>query len=218
MTHKVHPKIFRIKEMKDWDSRGFYGKRPAKILEEDFRIREFLKKKIGEAGIAKIEIERFSTELIVIVHTARPGLIIGRRGERAKKLREQLIRQVLRKYRGPSLPHQNFRLEFKAIKDPWLSASLASQQIARELEKGTRFRRALKRALSKIMSHKEVQGARVQVSGRVNGVNMARTEWLQEGRLPRQTIRADIDYSLAEAFCSYGVLGVKVWIYKGDRF
>jgi len=218
MSHKVHPKVFRIREMKDWDSRGFYEKNPAKMLEQDFRIREFLKKKIGSVGIEKIEIERFPSKINVIVYTPRPGLIIGRRGERAKQLRQDLAVKVLGGQSKSSGEDFVFRLEFKAVKDPWLSASLSAWQMAQELEKRTHFRRVMKRSLSKIAGHREVKGVRVQVSGRLNGTEMARTEWLQQGSLPRQTIRADLDYGFCEAFCSYGVLGVKVWIHKGDKY
>lgn len=215
MSHKVHPKAFRIKEMKDWYSRGFYGKNFAALLEEDFKIREFLEKNIAEAGIEKIEIERLPSELVITVYTARPGLIIGRRGEKAKSLRDELMVKIFAK-KDALAEKSRVKLEFKAVKDVWLSAVLSSQQVARELEKRSHFRRSMKMALSKIMSQKGAKGARIQVSGRLNGAEMARTEWLQEGQLPRQDLRADIDYGFTPAHCSYGILGVKVWIYKGE--
>jgi len=209
MAHKVHQKAFRLKEMKDWFSRGFYGKKTAKYLEEDFRIRKFLEDKLKLAGIEKIEIERFPAKIKVLISTGRPGILIGRRGERIEKLKEELEGQIFEK--------KELEIEILPLKDPWVSASLSAQWIAQQIEKRVPYRRVLKQALSKIMAHKEVQGARVQVSGRLDGVMMARTEWLTEGKLPRQTIRSDIDYAQAKAFCTYGIVGVKVWIYKGEK-
>jgi len=209
MAHRVHPKVFRIKEMKDWNTRGFYEKKAPKYLEEDFRIRNFLEKKLKLAGIAKIEIERSPNKINVIVLTSRPGLVIGRGGEGVEKLKKELEKLLFEK--------KELRLEIQTVKDPWTSASLSAQYIAQRLEKRVPYKRVLKQSLSKIMVHKEVQGAKVQVSGRLNGVEMARTEWLREGKLPRQTLRSNIDYGTAKAFCTYGVIGVKVWIYKGER-
>lgn len=214
MGHRVHPKAYRIREMSDWDSRGFY-KKPAKLLEEDFKVREFLKKKLSKVGIEKIEIERFSNKLNIIISSARPGLIIGRGGEGVELLKKELEQKVLDKDIGGK---KELRIEIREIRDPWTSASLSAQWVAQQIEKRVAYRRVLKRALSKIVSHKEIQGARIQLSGRLNGAEIARREWLGSGKLPRQTIRADIDYALVEAFCNYGVIGVKVWIYKGEKF
>jgi small subunit ribosomal protein S3 len=210
---KVHPKIFRIKELSDWESRGFYEKDFGKLLEEDFRIREFLEKEIGKLGVEKIEIERFPGKVKVIISSARPGLIIGRGGEGV---------EVLRKKLGASLPPQRekreIQIEIRESKDPWNHASLAALWMAQQIEKRVPYRRVLKQALDKIMAVKGVKGARVQVAGRLDGIEIARTEWLQRGRLPRGTLRADIDYAQDRAYCTYGVVGVKVWIYKGERF
>jgi len=214
MAHKVHPKAYRLREIADWDSRGFY-KNPAESLEEDFKIREFLKKTIGKIGVEKIEIERFTNKVNIIISTARPGLIIGRGGEGIEKLRRELEGNVLKM---KTAGKKELRIEIREIKDPWTSASLSAQWVAQQIEKRVAYRRVLKRALSKIMSHKEIQGARIEISGRLNGAEIARREWLGEGKLPRQTIRADIDYAKAEAFCTYGVIGIKVWIYKGEKF
>lgn len=214
MGHRVHPKAYRIREMSDWDSRGFY-KKPAKLLEEDFKVREFLKKKLSKVGIEKIEIERFSNKLNIIISSARPGLIIGRGGEGVELLKKELEQKVLDKDTDGK---KELRIEIREIRDPWTSASLSAQWVAQQIEKRVAYRRVLKRALSKIVSHKEIQGARIQLSGRLNGAEIARREWLGSGKLPRQTIRADIDYALVEAFCNYGVIGVKVWIYKGEKF
>lgn len=212
MTHKVHPKIFRIKEMNDWYSHGFYEKKFSEYLEEDFEIREFLKKKLAKCAVDRIEIERFPTKINVVIFTARPGLVIGRRGEGIEMLRKRLERKILKKDKKREL-----KIEIRGIKDPWLFASLSAQWIAQQIENRVHYRRVLKRALSRIISRKEVKGARVEVSGRLNGVEIARTEWLKKGKLPRQTLRADIDYSQARAYCRYGVVGVKVWIYKGEK-
>lgn len=211
MAHKVHPKIYRIKETKDWYSRGFYGKNFSKYLEEDFKIRESLRKKLPPNTLEAIEIERSGDKLNIIINTSRPGLIIGRGGEGSEKLKKLLEKELERENKG------ELKMEIREVKDIWLSASLVAQWIAFRLEKRIPFRRVLKQALSQIISTRKVKGARVQVSGRLDGVEIARTEWLKEGQLPRETIRADIDYAQAEAICSYGKIGVKVWIYKGEK-
>jgi len=207
----VHPKIFRVRKLTDWNSRWLDEKKLPQYLEEDFKIREFLKKKIGKIGIDNIEIERFPGKLNIIISSARPGLIIGRGGEGIEELKKELEKTLPKEKR-------ELKLEIKEIKDPWLSASLSAQWIAQQIEKRVLYKRVLKQALSKIMAHKEVKGARIEVAGRLNGIEIARTEFLKKGRLPRQTIRADIDYAQNSAYCTYGVVGIKVWIYKGERF
>lgn len=213
MTHKVHPKAFRIRNISDWDSRWITKKNFSSYLEEDFKIREFLNKKLKDSGIDKIEIERYPGKVNVFISTARPGLAIGRGGEGIEKLREELTKKILKIEKKKEL-----KIEIKGVKDPWTRASLVSQSIAQQLEKRMPFRRVLKQSLSKVMAHKEVKGARVEVSGRLNGAEIAREEWLKQGQLPRQTLRADIDYGDSRAYCAYGVIGVKVWIYKGEKF
>lgn len=211
MAHKVHPKAFRIKEIGDWNSRGFYEKKFASVLEEDFKIREFLQKKIGKIGVEKIEIERFPAKINVIISTARPGLLIGRGGEGVENLKKELEKKILKR-------KSELKIEIREIKNPWTSAALVSQWMASQIEKRVRYRRVLKQALDKIMSQKGVKGARVEVAGRLDGIEISRTEWLKKGRLPRQTLRADIDFAQDRAYCTYGVVGVKVWIYKGEKF
>ncbi len=213
MTHSVHPKAYRINELASWDSRWLERKKFPQYLEEDFKIREFLEKKIGKLGVEKIEIEKFPGRVTVIISTARPGLIIGRGGEGIETLKKELERKV---FKGKG--KKELKLEVKEIKDPWSSAELAGQWMAQQIEKRVPYRRVLKQALYKIMASKGNQGARVEVAGRLNGVEIARREWLQKGRLPRQTIRADIDFARERAYCTYGVIGIKVWIYKGERF
>lgn len=216
MSHKVHPKAYRLRRTADWDSRGFY-KKPSDLLEEDFKIRKYIDKKLGKLGIEKIEIERFSGKVNIIISSARPGLIIGRGGEGVEKLKKEIEDKII-KLSKDKKDKKELRIEIREIKDPWTSASLSAQWAAQQIEKRVAFRRVLKQSLGKIMVHKEIKGARIEISGRLNGVEIARREWLGKGQLPRQTIRADIDYAKAEAYCSYGVIGIKVWIYKGEKF
>ena len=210
MAHKVHPKAFRIRKVEDWDSRGFYEKNFSSELEEDFKIRDFLEKKIRKLGVGKLEIERFPSKINIIISTSRPGLVIGRGGEDVEKLKKELKEKILKK-------KIELRIEIREIRNPWLCAALVAQWMAGQIERRTNYRRVLKRALSKIMGNKEVKGARVEVKGRLNGIQISRKEWLKEGRLPRQTIRADIDYAQDTAFCTYGAVGIKIWIYKGEK-
>jgi len=211
MSHRVHPKAFRIRGIEDWDSRGFYEKDFALTLKEDLKIRGFLQKKIGKLGVAKIEIERFPAKINIIVWTSRPGFVIGRGGGGVEELKKELEGKILKR-KGEC------KIEIREVKSPWTSASLVSQWMADQVERRVRYRRVLKGALAKIMAQKGVEGARVGLSGRLNGVEIARREWLKKGRLPRQTIRADIDYAQNRAYCTYGVVGIKVWIYKGEKF
>ncbi len=225
MTHIVNPKIYRIKEAKDWLSQGFYGKKPKNYLEEDLIIREFLEKKLKDCGVEKIEIERSIREekVNVSIYSSRPGFIIGRHGEGIEKLKTELIKEIVKKERlnikNKELKNKfkKFNLEVKEVADPWASANLVAQWVAQRLEKRLPYRRVLKQALSKIMFNKSIKGAKIQVAGRLSGVTIARTEWLKEGKLPRQTIKANIDYGFYEAHCTYGIIGVKVWIYKGTN-
>jgi small subunit ribosomal protein S3 len=241
MAHKVHPKSYRIRETKDWDSRGYYDKDTARYLEEDFRIREFLRKRLGKIGIEKIEIERSPNKINIIISSARPGLIIGRGGEGVEQLKRELEQKVFRKVfarktnkeeekakerkeKSPSFAkaleskEKEIRIEIREVRNPWTSANLSAQWVAQQIEKRVRYRRVLKQALSKMSPHKEIKGARIEVSGRLDGREIARREWVSTGRLPRQTLRADIDYAKAEAYCTYGVIGIKVWMYKGEKF
>ena len=215
MAHKVHPKIYRTKEINDWESRWFSDKKFANNLEQDFRIREFLLSRLKEAGVDKIVIERFLNKIKVIIATSRPGLIIGRGGKGIDQIKTELIKRI---FKGDKEHIPELKIEIQEVRNPWLSAELVAQWVARRLEKRIPYRRVLKQALSKVISYKEVKGARIEVSGRLNGVTIARHEWLQEGKLPRQTLRADIDYAFQQAYCTYGVIGVKVWIYKGEKF
>ncbi len=215
MSHKVHPKIYRTKETNDWDSKGFYNKKYPNYLEEDFNIRKFLTSKLDKMGVEKIEIKRFSEKVSIVIFSARPGLIIGRGGEGVEKLRKEMKKIIDKK--GESAK-KDVNIEIREIRNPWLSASLSGQWVAQQLERRVPHKRVLKQALDKIMTNKEIQGARIEVSGRLDGVEIARREWVKKGKLPRQTIRSDIDYSKNIAKCSYGVIGIKTWIYKGEKF
>ncbi len=210
MSHKVHPKAYRLKKLGDWDSRWLNVKKIPQYLEEDFNIRETIRKKIGNMGVEKIEIERFAGKTTVIISSARPGLIIGRGGGGVEELKKEIQKKIS--------PKDKLKIEIKEVKDPWSSAALAGQWMVQQIEKRVPFRRVLKQAIEKVMSSKMVQGVRVEVAGRLDGSEIARREWLKKGRLPRQTLRADIDYAQEKAQCSYGSVGVKVWIYKGEKF
>jgi len=214
MSHKVHPKSFRIRNIEDWSSRGYYQKNLPQYLEEDFEIRKFLTEKLKKMGVEKIEIERFPKKTNILIYSARPGLIIGRGGEGIEKVKKGLIKMISKK----SFITEGVGIEIKEVKNPWVSAVLSVDWATQQLERRVRHKRVIKQGIEKITSNKEVLGARIELSGRLNGVEIARREWSQKGRLPRQTIRADIDYHRGFARCSYGAIGVKVWIYKGDKF
>ncbi|HOX30150.1 MAG TPA: 30S ribosomal protein S3 [Candidatus Paceibacterota bacterium] len=213
MAHKVHPKAFRIKGIANWYSRGFYEKNFPSMLEEDYKIRTFLQKRLAKIGISEIEIERYANKLNILIFCVRPGLIIGRQGQGIEELKKKLEKEI---FKGKKTGH-DLRVEIREITNPWASAEYVGQSVAVQIEKRMPYLKILKQSLEKIMASKEVGGARIQVSGRLNGVEIARTAWLSKGRLPRQTIRADINYALTEAHCTYGKIGIKVWIFKGEK-
>lgn len=214
MSHKVHPKIFRIKDAASWDSRWLEKDFP-RYLEEDFRIRELIEKKLSRVGIEKIETERSGGKLLVIISTARPGLIFGRGGSGIEELKKEIEKKILKKTAGKN---PEFKLEVREIRDPWASATLSAQSIAQQIEKRMPFRKVLKQTMAKITANRAIKGVRMEVAGRLDGSEIARTEWMRKGQLPRQTIRADIDFGKATAHCTYGAVGIKVWIYKGEKF
>lgn len=221
MTHKVHPKAFRIRGMEDFNIRGFYGNNMPQYLEEDFMIKDFLRGKLKEASVANIEIEHSANKLNIIIESARPGLIIGRGGEGVELLKKAIEQKMQKKGKlaaYKSSGTRQIKIDIKEIKNPFTSAALVGQMGAQQIEKRIPFRQVMKRSIERVMQNKEVKGIRMEMSGRLNGNEIARKEWLREGRMPRQTIRAIIDYAHVEALCTYGVIGVKVWIYKGDKF
>ena len=219
MAHKVHPKSFRIKGTEDWNVRGFYGRKMPQYLEEDFLILSFLRKKLADASVANIQIEHSANKLNIIVETARPGLIIGRGGEGIEGLKK-MIERVRQKGKTSSIKaaQGEVKIEIREVKNPWTSAALVAQMAAQQIEKRVPFRQVLKKSIERVISNKEIKGIRIEVAGRLNGIEIARREWLGQGRMPRNTIRADIDYAQDEAHCTYGKIGIKVWLYKGEKF
>ncbi|MEK7664336.1 MAG: 30S ribosomal protein S3 [Patescibacteria group bacterium] len=222
MTHKVHPKAFRIKGMEDFNVRGFYGNKMSQYLEEDFVIKDFLNKKFKEAAISNIEIEHSQGKLNIIIETARPGLIIGRGGQGVEDLKNLIEKKIkgIKGLAGKSTDRSKraIKIDIKEVKNPWTSAALVAKMAAQQIEKRIPFRQVLKRNMERVMQNKEIKGVKMEVSGRLNGIEIARKEWLRQGRMPLQSIRSDIDYFQTQAYCTYGVIGVKVWIYKGDKF
>jgi len=204
--------------MEDFNIRGFYGKRMTEFLQEDFLIKDFLRVKFKEASISNIQIEHSTSKINIIIETARPGLIIGRGGQGSEDLKKVIEKKLARLRKADKSTLKQIKIDVKEIKNPWVSASLMAQWSAQQLEKRIPFRQVLKRGIDRVMQNKEVKGIKIQVSGRLNGIEIARSEWLKQGRMPLGTIRADIDFAQSEAYCTYGVIGVKVWIYKGDKF
>ena len=206
MGLKVHRIGFRLKAIRDWNTRWFAeGPRYAELLHEDFAIRRLLKNELRQAGISKIEIERFPNQVQVVVWTAKPGVVIGRKGATVKELRGRLRK----------LTKKSVKLEVEEISQPDVDAQLVSENIAGQLERRISHSRAMRRAVQLAMRQGAL-GIRVETSGRLNGSEMARNEKISDGQVPRNTIRADIDYGTAEALTTFGRIGVKVWIYKGE--
>ncbi len=205
MGQKVNPHGLRVGVIKDWDSRWYAEKDFADFLVEDHEIREFLKKKLYNAGISKIEIERASDRVKVIIFTAKPGVIIGKGGQDIEKLKADLAK----------LTDKKLVVDIKEVKRPDREAQLVAENIAQQLENRVSFRRAMKSTMGRTLKAGAL-GIKTAVSGRLGGADIARTEFYSEGTIPLQTLRADIDYGFAEADTTYGKLGVKVWIYKGE--
>ena len=205
MGQKVNPHGLRVGVIKDWDSKWYAEKDFADNLVEDYKIREFLKKKLYSAGISKIEIERASDKVKAIVYTAKPGVVIGKGGSEIEKIKAQLSKMTTKK----------LSIDIKEVKKPDNDAQLVAENIAAQLENRVSFRRAMKSVMSRAMKS-GAKGIKTAVSGRLAGADMARTEFYSEGTIPLQTLRADIDYGFAEADTTYGKMGVKVWIYHGE--
>lgn len=215
MSKSTHPNAKRIGTTADWKSKGFYSGNYHELLEEDHLIREFMDEELEGMGVEKIEIQRSPSELNIIIHSSRPGVVIGRGGEGVKSLKQGLDK-VLEDEGFDS--DKKTKIEVKEVKDPWSSASVAAKEMAGQLEKRMPYRRTMKQAMSKITANRDVEGVRIEVSGRLNGSEIARSEYIAEGNLPRETFRADLDYALEEAHCKFGSIGVKVFIYKGEKF
>lgn len=205
MGQKVHPVGSRLGFIKTWDEKWFGGKNFRQMLHEDIRIREFIKKKLHQTGVGKVRIERAGKSLRVDIHTARPGLVIGKKGADIENLRTDI----------EELTDQKVFINIIPIKKPELDAQVLAAGIAMQLEKKMPYRRVMKRAISRAMEG-GAGGIKVCISGRLGGAEIARREWLKEGRIPLQTFRADIDYGFAESITTYGQIGVKVWIFKEE--
>jgi small subunit ribosomal protein S3 len=207
LGQKVHPYGFRLGINRTWRSRWFARKDYGALLHEDLHLKVMLKKKFSHAGISRIEVERAANKLTIIIFTSRPGIIVGKKGTEIEKLKKDL--QVL--------TGRDINLKIQEVNKPELDAQLVAEGIAQQLEKRIAFRRAMRRAVDSTLRF-GAKGIKVRTSGRLNGAEIARTEWYLHGQLPLHTIRADIDYGFAEARTTYGIIGVKVWIYKGEVF
>ena len=216
MSHTVHPYSFRIGVIRDWKSRWFHGRASyQRTLKADVILRAWLEERLRGRYVAEIEIERGRNELNLILKTSRPGLLIGRGGEGVEKLKKEILTYAQKQ--KLELP-KSFKVTVKEIKAPETHAKIVAQMIAEDLEKRVNFRRALNQSLDKIMANKEVKGAKVALSGRLDGAEMARYEWSKRGQVPLTTLRADIDFAKERAHLPYGDIGIKVWIYKGEKF
>ncbi|HXG21170.1 MAG TPA: 30S ribosomal protein S3 [Methylomirabilota bacterium] len=205
MGQKVHPKGFRLGILEGWESRWFAEKEYASLLHDDIKVRNFIKKRLHHAGIAKIEIERAANKAKINIYTARPGIVIGKKGAEIEKLKAELAKQTEREV----------YLNIHEVRRPDLDAQLVAENVALQLERRVAFRRAMKESVARAI-RMGAQGVKVRCSGRLAGAEIARTEWYREGRVPLHTLRADISYGLAEAKTTYGVIGVKVWIFRGE--
>jgi len=205
MGQKTHPKIFRIGIIETWDSKWYADRDYAQLLHEDFKIKKFIKGRLFHAGISKIEIERATNKAKINIHTARPGIVIGKKGAEIEKLKEELSH----------LTSREIYINIHEVRRPDLDGQLVAENVALQLQRRVAFRRAMKESVSRAL-RMGAQGIRVQCSGRLGGAEIARTNWYREGRVPLHTLRADVNYGLAEAQTTYGVIGVKVWIFRGE--
>ena len=211
MGQKVHPTGIRLGIIKDWSSKWYADSHTfPEYVRTDHEVRAFIKSKLKEASVSRISIERPAKKANITIFTARPGIVIGKKGEDIEKLRTEVAQML-------GMLIQDVRINISEVRKPELDAQLVAEGIAQQLERRVMFRRAMKRAVTNTM-RVGAEGVKVKVSGRLNGAEIARSEWYREGRVPLHTLRADIDYGLAEAFTTYGVIGVKVWIFKGEVF
>ena len=208
MGQKIHPTGFRLGIVTDWNSKWYADSKDyANYLHADLKVREYLKKKLQHASVSKIEISRPAKNARIVIHTARPGIVIGKKGEDIERLRLDVSKMM-------GVP---VHINIEEIRKPELDATLVAESVAQQLVKRIMFRRAMKRAVSNSM-RLGAEGIRINVGGRLNGAEIARSEWYREGRVPLHTLRANIDYGTAEALTTYGIIGIKVWIFKGEVF
>lgn len=210
MGRKINPFLHRLGIIRDWKSRWFNAGNYRKFLRKDVELRGFLREKLKKALIDDVIIERSSNSMVVSIYSARPGIIIGRGGTGAEELKADIIKKIDDKI--------EIKVNIIEIRNVELNANLVAQAVAEQIEKRAAFRKVLKQAIEKTMQNKRAQGIKIAVSGRLNGAEMSRVEWLSEGKIPLQTIRADIDFAKYTARTTYGAIGVKVWIYKGEIF
>ncbi len=217
MTHKAHPYGFRLGYIRGWKSRWFQHGSYAKFLREDTLLREWLMRKLREFMVESIDIERSPRELRIIIKTPRPGLLIGRGGEGIERLRKEIQSKALSI--APDFPKAiAIKVTVEEVKDPEANARVVARLIAQDLERRLPFRRVLKTHIAKTIATRSVEGVRVLLKGRLDGSEMGRKEWLREGRIPLQTLRADVDFARETAVLPYGSIGIKVWIYRGEIF
>jgi small subunit ribosomal protein S3 len=208
MGQKIHPTGFRLAVTKNWQSRWYANSKDfPEMLQNDIKVRDFLTKKLVNAAVSKVIIERPAKNAKITIHSARPGVVIGKKGEDIESLRSTL----------QGMMNVPVHLNIEEVRKPELDATLIAQSIAQQLEKRVMFRRAMKRAMQNAM-RLGAKGIKIMSSGRLNGIEIARTEWYREGRVPLHTLRADIDYGVAEALTTYGIIGIKVWVFKGEVF
>ncbi len=211
MGQKVHPIGIRLGIVKDWSSTWYADSRTfPEYIRSDYEVRSYIKKKLKDASVSRINIERQAKKANITIHTARPGIVIGKKGEDIEKLRAGVANKI-------GMPIGDVRINISEVRKPELDAQLVADGIAQQLERRVMFRRAMKRAVTNTM-RVGAEGIKVKVGGRLNGAEIARSEWYHEGRVPLHTFRADIDYGLAEAKTTYGIIGVKVWIFKGEIY
>lgn len=205
MGQKVHPHGFRLGVTRMWDSRWFSQKDYGDFLIEDLKLRQFVKKRLSQASVSKMEIERAAGKVKLLIHTARPGIVIGPKGAEIEKLRKDILK----------VTDKDVYVDVKEIRKPEIDAQLVAENVAQQLERRIAFRRAMKKSVSSALKS-GAKGIRIATAGRLGGAEMARREWYREGRVPLHTLRADIDYGFAQATTTYGVIGIKVWIFKGE--
>lgn len=211
MGHKINPFSYRLGNIRTWKSNWFNARNYRDYLKNDIQVRTYLEKKLAKAAVESITIERSSNSITININTSRPGVVIGRGGNGAEDLKAEIAAKV-------KPEKTDVKLNIIEVRNPELSAMLVAQSVAESLEKRSPFRRTIKQAIERTMQNKAAQGIKIAVSGRLDGAEMARTEWLSQGKIPLQTIRADVDFAKYNAHTTYGVIGIKVWIYKGEIF
>ena len=225
MGQKIHPIAYRLGLNKDWQANWFSPRMSAQFLREDILIRQQIGKTFARKGISAVIIDRSGSKTKITIKTSKPGLLIGRGGTEIEKFRKDLTREIeslRKKYLAPNVKlrsaKNDIKIDVEEVKNIYLDAQIVAQDVAEQLEKRMPFRRALKQTIQKVMQQKEAQGVRIRVSGRLDGAEMSRDEWLADGKMPLQTLRSNIDYGQATSYNSYGTVGVKTWIFKGENF